>query len=184
MGGNRALRVFLTVIAWLLVGSRAGAEPLAPADVPEPLKPWTSWVLAGSEDERCPSFLGSEETTRCVWPAQLSLTLNEKGGTFEQRFHVDAKSWVPLPGDEERFPLDVTVLGVKAAVVVHEGVPSVSLPPGDQVLTGRFIWDSMPDSLAIPPETGVVQLTLGGVRVAEPSRDEGGRVWHSARSGA
>ncbi len=178
--GFRALLCLGVLCAVIFRGGLARGEPLAPRDVPEPLRPWIPWALSGA-DASCPTFLESEES-RCVWPSRLSLTLDEKGGRFEQRFHVDAKAWVPLPGEETHFPLDVEAAGKKLAVIVREGVPSVSLEPGDHTVSGRFEWDSLPDSLAVPPETGILDLSLSGARVPEPSRGEGGRVFLEKKS--
>src|SRR4051794_21904795 len=102
------------VVAVLFAGlgstSRArAADPIDPKAVPDALKPWTGWVLDGKESHACPQFLGQSDLSRCAWPSRLSLTLEERGGRFEQRWHVDAKAWVPLPGDEKRWPVDVKV---------------------------------------------------------------------------
>ncbi|HVU03649.1 MAG TPA: hypothetical protein VHE30_17945 [Polyangiaceae bacterium] len=167
-------------LLWLVVvvlARRAGAEPLDPAHVPPPLAPWTDWVLADTGDARCPTFQGSPELIRCVWPSRLALDLDEKGGRFEQRFHLDTTTWVPLPGDDTQYPQDVRSTGKKLVVVPHDGRPSVRLPPGDHTVSGTFAWDSLPDSLALPQETGLVSLSLSGVRVPEPRRDDGGRVF-------
>lgn len=184
MGWHRLLGLLLAVTLLLFVTSPARGEPPSPGDIPEVLRPWTSWVLSGTEAERCPSLLGSSDVTRCIWPAKLSLNLDEHGGRFEQRFHVDAKGWVPLPGDDGRFPLDVADSGKRLVVVTNDGVPRVTLEPGDHTISGRFAWDALPESLAIPPETGLVSLSLSGAPVAEPSRDEGGRIFlqNSARA--
>lgn len=176
MGWHRSFGLLLAVTILLLVTSPAFGDPPSPSDVPEVLRPWTSWVLSGTEAERCPSLLGSDDV-RCVWPAKLSLYLDEHGGRFEQRFHVDAKGWVSLPGDDGRFPLDVADSGAKLVVVTLDGAPRVTLEPGDHTVSGRFAWDSLPDSLAIPRETGLVSLSLSGSPVAEPSRDEDGRIF-------
>ncbi len=173
--GIRALLCLTIVCAVLLKGGTGRGEPLSRRDVPEPLQPWIPWVLAGADGGSCPTFLGSEEA-RCVWPGRLSLTLDAKGGRFEQRVHVDARSWVPLPGDGTHFPLDVEAGGTRL-VVVGDEAPTVSLEPGDHTVSGRFAWDSLPDSLAVPKETGILDLSLSGVRVPEPSRDDEGRVF-------
>jgi hypothetical protein len=55
--------------------------------------------------------------------------------------------------------------------------PSVELGVGEHSVTGNFAWDSLPDSLQVPAETGIVSLALSGVRVAEPRRDDDGRVF-------
>ncbi|HEX2673342.1 MAG TPA: hypothetical protein VHM25_20815, partial [Polyangiaceae bacterium] len=120
---------------------------------------------------------GSAETVHCAWPTALSLSLGEKGGRFEQRYHLDAPAWVPLPGDSVRWPLDVTEGGKKLVVVEHGDAPSVELAPGEHTITGAFAWDSLPDSLQVPAATGIISLLLEGARVAEPRRDEQGRVF-------
>lgn len=167
----------LLAVALLLSPLDASAERLDPKHAPESLRPWTSWVLAGKPDAFCPFLQGSAETVRCAWPTTLSLGLGEKGGHFEQRYHLDAPAWVPLPGDLVRWPLEVTEGGKKLVVVEHGSVPSVELAPGEHTITGAFAWDSMPDSLQVPPETGIISLQLAGVRVTDPRRDEQGRVF-------
>ncbi|HSU40956.1 MAG TPA: hypothetical protein VLJ38_15365, partial [Polyangiaceae bacterium] len=68
--------------------------------------------------------------------------------------------------------------GTKKLVVVEQsGVPSVELAPGEHTLVGAFEWDSLPDSLQVPPETGIVSLLLAGALVAEPRRDHAGRLF-------
>jgi len=167
----------LAISLFLLLAFDARAERLDPKQAPEPLRPWTSWVLADKPDALCPSIQGSAEVVHCAWPTALSLSLGEKGGRFEQRWHLDARTWVPLPGDAVRWPLDVTEGGKKLVVVEHSSVPSVELAPGEHTIVGAFAWDSLPDSLQVPAETGIVSLLLEGARVGEPRRDQAGRVF-------
>ena len=169
--------VSLAVALLLLLSFDARAERLDPKQAPEPLRPWTSWVLADRPDALCPAMQGTADAVHCAWPTALVLELGEKGGRFEQHWHLDADEWVPLPGDLVRWPLDVVEGGKKLVVVEHSGVPSVELAPGDHRLVGAFAWDSLPDSLQVPLETGIVSLSLQGVRVAEPRRDEAGRLF-------
>jgi hypothetical protein len=172
--------VFVSAVVFLMSLSRvARAEPAKAArdTIPAPLEPWTTWVLTGHESELCPGLESTPDAVRCVWPTRLSLVLGDSGGTFEQRWHVDARAWVPLPGDDSRWPLDVESSGKKLEVVSRSGVPSVQLDPGDHTITGNFGWDALPDSLVLPVETGLVALTLNGEPVFEPSRDPSGRVF-------
>jgi hypothetical protein len=185
-------RSLLTLAPWLLASvlllvtvarPAAAAGPLdRPLDrsaVPEPLRPWTAWALDGKEDEGCGPLLGRADTTRCAWPSRLELTLDERGGHFTQAWHVDVARWVPLPGDAKRWPSEVKLDG-KAAVVLHgtgsEG-PSVEMHAGDHVVSGAFAWDSLPESLHVPPETGLLTLALRGAAVPWPNRDAQGTVW-------
>jgi len=149
--------------------------PLDPKTIPDALKPWTTWALDGAP--RCPAFYDHADQSRCAWPARLSLALGEKGGTFSQTWHVDAVTSVALPGDAKRWPLDVKVDGKPALVVTSGGSAHVELAPGEHTLQGTFAWDSLPESLAVPKETGLLALTLRGVAVAVPNRDAQGTVW-------
>jgi len=160
----------------LFVARAAHAQPaLDPKDVPDPLKPWTSWVMDGVD--RCPVFYDHADQSRCAWPARLELVLGDKGGTFTQRWHLDAAANVPLPGDAKRWPSAVEVDGKAAHVFTAGGEPRVSLAAGEHTLRGTFTWDSLPDSLAVPRETGLLTLMLRGAKVATPNRDAQGTVW-------
>lgn len=161
----------------LTLGARANAEPLDPKNVPEPLKPWTSWALQDSESALCPTLDGQKDQSRCAWPSRLLLSVDEHGGRFTQRWHLDAPTWVPLPGDEKRWPLDVRADGARSVVVAQTAVPSVHLERGDHVVVGSFAWDSPPESLRVPPETGLLVLTLRGAVIPAPVRDAQGSVF-------
>jgi hypothetical protein len=170
---SRLLPVFLLL---LVVPASASAErALDPKAVPDPLKPWTAWALDGVE--RCPIFNDHADQSRCAWPARLELVLGDHGGTFTQRWHLDGAASVPLPGDAKRWPTSVDVDGKAALVVTSGGEPRVSLEPGEHTLRGSFAWDSLPESLVVPKETGLLTLTLRGAAVASPNRDAQGIVW-------
>lgn len=163
------------VVAALVAGS-AHADPLAEKDVPEPLKPWVGWVLQGQEAERCPFFHG-RSGKQCAWPATLALELDDNGGRFTQDWRIDAPTWVALPGEAKRWPLDVRADGTAAGAVDRGGQPMVNLETGDWRITGAFAWDRLPELIQIPAETGIVSLTVRGRRVEFPTRDEQGRLW-------
>src|SRR5688500_2336518 len=153
----------LVVLVMILCGARSARAdgPIDPKTVPDPLKPWTGWALHGKEDALCPTLHGiAGGTPQCAWPARLDLVLDEKKGSFSQAWHLDARRWVPLPGDDKRWPLDVKVGNGRAVVVVHDGVPSVELDRGDHVITGTFAWDSLPESLQVPRQTALLSLVL------------------------
>lgn len=153
------------------------AVPLRPEAVPEPLKPWTQWVLDGQESRRCPFFQGDVSRTECAWPGRLELVLDASGGAFTQTWQVDAPSRVVLPGDASRWPMDVVAEGRALVVTEEGGRPTVSLPPGSHTLRGRFRWDTLPESLRIPSKTGLLSLQLSGARVAFPQRDAQGTLF-------
>ncbi len=176
--------------------------------VPEALKPWVPWVLHGQEAALCP-FLhgqGGEDKTdvndqsgvECAWPARLSLQLRDKGGTFTQSFRLYKRGWVVLPGDGKAWPQEVKVDGQPAVVATPGGegdddsdddedaaaLPQVLLRPGEHTVTGTFLWDEIPESLRVPPATGLVTLSLGGKEVPQPTRDAKGRVFLQKTSSA
>ena len=170
-----ALLLFVVMVA-TTSGHSAVAAPLDPKAVPPELKPWIPWALEGQEQAQCP--VSTKGAAECTWPARLDLALDEKSGKFSQQWHVEAPSWVPLPGDAKRWPLEVKRGGTTGATVIDRGgQPSVFLERGDHVLTGTFLWDTMPESLHVPKETGLLSLSLRGARVATPNRDAQGTVW-------
>ncbi len=50
------------------------------------------------------------------------------------------------------------------------------LAPGDHTLSGDFRWDRLPDTLAVPPQIGIVQLRLNGKAVTHPVLRQG-NLW-------
>ncbi len=167
------LSVLLVAFPLRVLGAEA---PLDPKAIPDPLKPWTAWALHG-KGALCPTLHGIGGAAQCVWPARLDLVLDEKRGTFRQIWHTDARRSVPLPGDDKRWPLGVTIDGKRAVVVPNDGVPSVELDAGDHVVAGVFAWDSLPESIQVPPATALLDLSLRGKRIEQPNRDERGTVW-------
>jgi hypothetical protein len=161
----------------LPIALAAHAAPLAADDVPGPLQPWVAWALAGHETETCPFLAGDLTARTCVWPGALTLSLDERGGRLSQEALAHVAGWLALPGDAKRWPLAVEVDGRAAAVLARDERPAVWLEVGEHTITGEFRWDTLPEILAVPPQTGLIDLAIGGARVAAPSRDEEGRLW-------
>ncbi len=179
----RRLLLLTLALAALLVALPARAKgPIDPKEIPPSLEPWVSWALDGKAP--CPFFQGHADMSRCAWPSRIDLSLDERAGRFSQRWHVEgARQTIPLAGDAKRWPQDVKVDGKDAVVVEKEGAPRLTLEPGDHVITGAFAWDTLPESLRIPADTGLVQLTLRGVPVSSVNRDAQGIVWlHKTRT--
>jgi hypothetical protein len=175
----RFASLVVALLSLVVVRDARADGPIDPRAVPDPLKPWTAWALHGREDALCPTLDGAASQTgpHCAWPSRLELVLDEKKGTFSQSWHTDARVWVPLPGDDKRWPLDVKIGNARSVVVARGGVPSVELEKGDHVVTGTFAWDSLPESLQVPPQTALLSLVLRGKRVEQPNRDAKGTVW-------
>ena len=166
--------------------------------IPDVLRPWVGWVLHDKQRELCPFLAGEGGSEHgpgtCTWPARLSLSLRERGGTFTQTWRVYTRALVSLPGDTKVWPQDVRVDGKPAVVMdpsgdddaeddAGEGVPQVLLLPGDHTISGSFVWDELPESLLVPKRTGLVALTVRGTAIPSPSRDEEGRLFLQKEDG-
>lgn len=170
------MRALSSLVA--LVATVSSAAPPKVEQLPPQLRDWTQWVLHAEESATCP-FLQGGDARRCAWPARLSLSLGEQGGTFTQSFRVfGPDAWLVLPGEARRWPQDVKVDG-RPAVVVSDGNhrPTVLLTAGEHTVSGTFQWDSLPEALEIPPATGLLSLTVKGQGVVLPNRDGEGRVF-------
>ena len=147
--------------------------------VPEELRGWERWVLQGHEHRSCPFVFNRDTGDRgsfiCAWPGVLDIDVSADDGRFSQRWTVYKDfAWVPLPGDAAYWPHDVTVNGNPAIVVEHDGVPSLRLDGGSYTVSGRFEWDERPGVLPIPAQSGLIELTVNGDRVARPERSRTG----------
>lgn len=170
----------LALFVWLLAGA-AAAAPLTPAEVPEPLRPWIPWVLHPLTEQACPYVHAKVDERRCAWPSQLELGLADQRGEFTQRWQMYADGLAPLPGDDSRWPQEVRVDGQPAVVESEDGRPAVRLEAGAHEVTGVFLWDSLPEKLAVPPATGLLSLKLLGEAVPFPRRDNDGTLWLQKR---
>lgn len=180
----KRLRLTATI---LLAGMLASLQPAmgAPPDtlaIPPQLEPWKSWVLHGKEDRLCPPLYNKGDSLQCRWPSRLVLTLDKSGGRFSQEWLVFARDWVTLPGDSVTWPRDVKVNARSAPVVNRSDAPVVFLEAGRHTVEGGFDWQEMPETLMIPPASGLVSLTLDGAAVDFPVIDEKGRLWLRKRA--
>jgi len=171
------LQALIAFVCLLVVASVVHAEPLSREQVPEPLRPSTDWVLHGHEDQLCPMVQNPANEHRCQWPSRLTLTVNETSARFAQEFRVYRGTYVMLPGDSTRWPLDVSVDGKPAAAVAQNDQPAVFLKAGHHTIEGSFTWDHMPQILPVPAETGLVSLTVDGKAVDFPNREPSGQLW-------
>lgn len=166
--------------AWLLLTLSAGvaAGPLAPQDVPAPLQPWVGWALHGEAGFGCPMLFDRAER-RCAWPGPLELAVEAGGGRFGQRWAVYARApvQVPLPGDARHWPVEVEVDGQRAAVLDRNGRPVLELAPGSHQVRGAFVWNTLPESLALPADLGLLALIRDGRAVDQPALRADGLLW-------
>jgi len=156
--------------ALLAAACAARAEP----NVPTVLEPWRAWVLKGQEFRACPLIAGhgagNAADFLCAWPGVLSVSASADGADLAQHWRVDADAWVPLPGDAEHWPQQVTLDGQPATVIDRNG-PALWLAAGHHELRARIPWHERPQTLRVPQSAGLVALNVDGKRIAPVQRD-------------
>lgn len=174
--------VWLIILMTSLFSLAIDAKPLTEEKVPEPLKPWINWVLQDNPEQACPFLYNSYEQKRCSWPTATQLDLTSTKGRFFTRWLVYADSWISLPGDNMHWPQNVTVDNKAALVMDREGVPSIKLTadsrhqPVSYQISGDFFWDSIPDNLSLPVDSGLINLNINGLAIPSPTIREG-QLW-------
>jgi hypothetical protein len=169
-----APRGWWLAVALSLLALPVQADPPPPERIPDVLEPWIPWVLEDLGEDACPQV---DETRTCEWPSALDLVVNDAGGTFTLRITTDRRFSPNLPGSIEHWPEDVRVDGKPAPVLERDDAPEVVLERGSHVVTGRFSWSEVPDSLATPETLALLTLTVNGQRVTFPKREADGLVW-------
>ncbi|MBQ4855217.1 hypothetical protein IMW82_11115 [Rhodanobacter sp. B2A1Ga4] len=154
---------------WLLL-----AAPLPAQDVPPPLRDWQGWVLHDVPQHDCP-FLATQTPNagshECAWPGRLVLAADKDGGRFSLDVHVDASSWVVLPGDARSWPQQVSANNQPATVLQRGDQPMLWLVPGDYQLRGVLPWMARPARLRVPSTIGLVVLSVDGAAVTRIERN-------------
>ncbi len=172
-------RTPLVLMLLISLAGLATAGPLAPAAVPDPLKPWSDWVLWHDRTQPCPALPGTPEDRQCAWPASLQLRLNARGGQFTLNIQTFAEQRVTLPGDATYWPQGVLSSGKALPVTNVDGQPVAWLAPGSYSISGRFEWDRLPTTLSIPANLALIGLEVEGQPVTFPLLNEQGQLWIS-----
>ncbi|MDD5198828.1 MAG: hypothetical protein PHC88_03415 [Terrimicrobiaceae bacterium] len=168
-------RAILVAAAALPLCIRAASPAGGSArEIPEPLRPWESWALWGDDHRACPTPFSDATKHLCFWPSILALQIDAATGSFDLGVTVFEETWIPLPGGNDLWPLDVKANGAPLPVVEHEGHPAVKLPAGVYRLAGAFRWNEIPQSILLPREIGILALTLDGKPVEAPAWDAQG----------
>ena len=177
----RAIFLMAVCCCLLCVAFPALATVLPSLEIPPELSRWKSWVLYGMEEKLCPARYNDSEMSACLWPSRLKLTIEENTGKFEQQWLVFRDVWAPLPGSPELYPDSVELDGKRAPVLLRDQVPSIRLSKGEHRVSGSFSWKELPETLMIPPESGIVTLAVKGRLVEQPLIDNSGRLWIQKR---
>ncbi|MCA9148408.1 MAG: hypothetical protein KDA92_03870 [Planctomycetales bacterium] len=173
------------LIVALIVGILFVASLVAPAAVaqderiPDLLKPWINWVTWDEAHQVCPASYADPADRICFWPRQLELKVGADAGEWTLEAKAYHETWLPLPGDQEYWPQEVQVNQEPVAVIERDGRPHIKLDQASDsiMIRGQFRWRRMPQRLAIPPQIGLLSLTVNGQSVAAPTWDADGHIW-------
>ncbi|MGB8169920.1 MAG: hypothetical protein WCF18_20625 [Chthoniobacteraceae bacterium] len=169
--------VIIVALANLPALARAAGSGEKSEAIPEQLKGWESWATWGEEHRDCPTPWSDQKKHFCFWPSRLALAVEKSGAHFELGVTVFHETWVPLPGGQDAWPLEVKADGAPLAVVEHGGVPSVKVAAGTFKLEGTYRWNDFPQRIALPRELGILSLTIDGQPVDAPVWDAQGFLW-------
>ncbi|PKF55725.1 hypothetical protein CW748_12245 [Alteromonadales bacterium alter-6D02] len=156
------------------------ANVLANTSIPEPLKPWVPWVLAGDDQRNCPFInntrFGKKHNHICAWPSTLQLEVFDKSARFSLNWQVLTPSTVPLPGNHQHWPQQVEVNGKAKAVIEQNGRPVIKLTTGDYHIEGLFKWQRIPQTLAVPPQYALIDMQVKDQAIDFP-KVEANMLW-------
>jgi len=148
---------FLLFISTVLMMSSAHSVPLE--------EEWSDWVKERHTDIDCP-WVGLKQNMNkkaCIWPGNLSLSLEKNGLTFTQQVEVFSKqAKILLPGNEKHWPTNLTLKQKPATVIEVSKLPYIQLEKGKHLIKGRFNWKSKPASLTIPSNVAFISLSEQG----------------------
>ncbi|MFM1902246.1 MAG: hypothetical protein RLZZ440_146, partial [Planctomycetota bacterium] len=170
----RFLCLWLVVVAGLVHSAVVLAADLV---IPPVLEPWRAWVLRDVADAGSPSPYDDAACRLPLWPSALRLDIAADGGGWDLAVQAFAETWLPLPGDADTWPDAVKLDDEAVAVVAHDGVPSIRVPPGQHAVRGRFVWREPPERLAIPASIGMLSVRREGQELRLPDRDAAGVLW-------
>ncbi len=145
--------------------------------IPEALRPWESWATWNDRQKNSPTPFNDPAKPLDFWPSELSLKVESTGGSFQLGLMVFSETWVPLPGGNALWPQNVLVNRVAQPVIERNGVPMIRVAPGASRVEGFFPWSTIPQSVALPAEIGILELTLEGRPVPNPSWGPDGTLW-------
>lgn len=170
---------FFSVFFTMVEVYSAPVSPAGPGTIviAEPLLPWVDWVLEGYEHFNCPLQYSRRQSHLCAWPNSLALKLTNQGGVFSQKWKVYVPTEIPLPGSVNNWPQKVQHNGQPAIVLNQSGHPAIMLSAGDHEISGHFQWLRLPGKIILPPETGLLDLTLMGHAISHPRLDNNGTLW-------
>ncbi len=182
----RIVFIAFGMMTWIIGGVSfiQANTPLDPKDVPDPLKLWVPWVLEKHEGWDCPMVYNDAKQRVCAWPSQVHLVVTAKGGSFSQEWEVMRETDITLPGERAFWPQQVSRDQHPLVVRSDRGRPTVRLPKGHHTVRGTWRWSRVPESLLLPKETALLDVTMNGKTVAFPQVGPKGRLWFRSKVAA
>ena len=173
----RSLLVTFLFSVVLATAATAQAATDKSKQIPDLLKPWESWATWGDTPRNCPRPYLDPKKPLCLWPSKLSLTVEKTTGHFAFSVTTFSETWVPLPGGEALWPMEVRANGAPVPVVEHQGRASIQLAEGTWAIEGVYRWNEIPQRITLPKEIGLLSLLLEGKPVEAPVWDANGFLW-------
>jgi len=144
---------------------------------PDILTPWKDWVLHNNQHKYCPNEYNDAQKRHCNWISYLELDLKMRNSQFIMKGILFRKQYVLLPGQNGCWPDDVMQRNNVLAVVPYTKHPAILLPEGPFEISGRFLYERLPESLYIPQQVGVLTLKLEGKSIRDPYFSTENRLW-------
>ncbi|WP_444996909.1 hypothetical protein [Aliikangiella sp. IMCC44359] len=137
-------------------------------NIPDELAKWSEWVKYEQTYRTCPSLngvsSGNKKNHLCAWPGVMELSVSERQAHFKQFWQLFDESQVPLPGSRSYWPQNVKVNGQTAVVLQQGNTPYILLPKGLYTIEGNVLWSKRPESLPIPTQVALLDVSINGVR--------------------
>lgn len=150
---------------------------LSEGQIPSSLKPWVPWVSQGLPDKDSPRNYNEADVRLPLWISRLQFEATSEGAAFSVSVESFAETSLPLPGGGRLWPVDVTVNGKPAPVLERGGRPALQISKGKSDVTGSFLWSELPQKIALPPQIGLLDLTVEGEKKGNPSWEADGTLW-------
>lgn len=164
--------IWLSFVLFITLASSLSQAQRLENDIPPILQPWQEWVQWDTEFLDCPVSAGGQWGSKashiCSWPGLLALDLDDRGGKFSLHWSLQTPSRVTLPGTQAFRPLNVLVNNESIAVGFDGAVSSIYLEAGEYQVTGDYQWTSLPETLYLPSQLALFELSLNGERVTAP----------------
>lgn len=98
--------------------------------------------------------------------------MKDTSAKFKQSWQVLITSIIPLPGNENNWPLFVTVNNKYFPVFNHKGKPAIELVKGSYLIEGKFEWQKIPESISIPEQYAFVKMTINNQTIEFPKIED------------